>query len=308
MQPGLHNLDAETYHADPAPKVSLSASILKIVLSESLLHAWHAHPKLNPNWKPNTSRAAEIGSVAHKLALGVGADVQIIAAENYRTKAAQEARDAAQAARKIPCLQSDYADAESLATPLREALEDYLGAHVADCLVEHSFVWQENGMWRRAMLDIVTRDLMRAADLKTSTASVAPMAAARRIYDSNYHIQAGFYLRGLDALDPDNVGRRTFGFVFGEQNEPHAVSPPIELSEAGLEMARQQIDVGVALWDHALRTNVWPGYSTDILIAEPPSWALTQWQTRYETDESLNPRVDGPRELRKLDILTGAMS
>lgn len=304
---GIHKIDAEQYHQDPCPEPSLSCSVLQIVLNESLLHAWHAHPRLNPGYTPDTSRRSEIGSVTHKLALGAGADVAIIDADSYRTNAAKEAREAALQARKIPCLRADYERAEALAVPLREAVEAYVGERVEQCLVERVVVWQERGQWRRCMIDIMTPDLRRVADLKSTQASAAPLPSSRRIYDSGYHIQAAWYLRALDAVDPDNTGRREFGFLFGEQGAPYAVSPPIELSEAGLEMARQQIEVGVALWDNALRSGQWPGYSGATIIAEPPSWALTQWQLRYETDETLNPqaRTNGAHELEKLRVLAG---
>lgn len=305
MQPGIQKMDAEAYHADPAPTVSLSNSIIQIILNESLMHAWHAHPRLNPSYQPDTSRRSEIGSVVHKLALGAGAEVAIINAKDYRTNAAKDAREDALAKRMIPCLSSDYEKAEALARPLRQAAEEYIGDRMEDCLTEHMIAWQEGGMWRRAMIDVVSRDLCRAADLKSTTASASPLACTRRVYDSGYHIQAQFYTKGLDAIDPVNVGRRTFGFIFGEQNEPYAVSPPIELSEAGAEMARQQISVACALWDSALRARQWPGYPTATVIAEPPSWALMQWQLRYDTDETLNPHVDGLAELEKLRVLAG---
>ena len=50
MKPGIYGMSEDCYHADPADAPSLSASIAKILIAETPLHAWTAHPKLNPNF------------------------------------------------------------------------------------------------------------------------------------------------------------------------------------------------------------------------------------------------------------------
>ena len=42
LEPGIHNLSAEVYHADPCVKPSLSSSIANVLLQQSPLHAWMA--------------------------------------------------------------------------------------------------------------------------------------------------------------------------------------------------------------------------------------------------------------------------
>lgn len=280
------------YHAGcGTPTPALSNSVAQLLLTESPLHAWAA---FNRDKRSGGSRRMEIGSVAHRLALNAGAQIQRIDADSYRTNAAKALRDEALANGMVPCLTDDYDRAQALAVPLRAAAENYLGIPMDELLREVVVVWADpvTGGWRRAMLDCCRRDLTAACDLKSTEASVAPDACARRIYANDTHIQAGWYVGALDAVDPKNAGRRSFGFIFAESNEPFAVSPPLELSEAGYTMARQQIDVACALWDNAVATNNWPGFGTDPVIAEPPSFILSQWQGRYENDESLNPVSD----------------
>ncbi len=63
---GLHDAIPEAdYHADPA----LSSGIAKLLIERSPAHAWTAHPKLNPDWKPEVEDKFDIGTAAHKLLL-----------------------------------------------------------------------------------------------------------------------------------------------------------------------------------------------------------------------------------------------
>lgn len=276
MNATIQQMPAAEYHRDPAPAPSLSSSIAQCIVNESPMHAYARHPRLGNTVRNDSARRAEIGSVAHKLALGAGSEVSIISADNYRTKAAQEARDAAIAAGTVPILQSDYDAAEALATPLADAAANYMGAPIADCLAEHVIIWQDaSGGWRRVMMDLISPDYRRLCDLKTTQASVSPQACARRLYEG-YHIQAAFYLRAADALDPAGVGLRRFGFIFAEQDAPHAISSPIELSEAGLDMGRKAVDRACRIFDQCLASGVWPGYSRDVYVAEPPAWSLQE--------------------------------
>src|SRR4051812_43711235 len=60
---------AEDYHRDICPEPSLSNSLAGILLSRSPKHAWLAHPRLNPNYKPEESKVFDKGSAAHALLL-----------------------------------------------------------------------------------------------------------------------------------------------------------------------------------------------------------------------------------------------
>lgn len=281
------------YHAGLAPAPELSSSVLQALLAGSPLHAWAAHSRLNPNYERDDERRMEIGSVAHKLALGAGADVVVLDFKDYRTNAAKEARDEATAAGKIPTLASDFVRAEALSVGLREAAEAFMGLPVSKCLREVVILWKDpkTGCWRKAMLDICTPDLLRWADLKTTAASVAPDACAKRIYDG-YHIQAAHYRAGLDAVHPEGRGRRQFGFIFAETSQPFAVSPPVDLTPGGWELAQQQVDVGSALWDSCLKLDQWPAFDQEPVQAEPPPYAIAGWTARMNNDSALNPLVE----------------
>jgi hypothetical protein len=95
----LLDCSKEQYHADPTEVPSLSYSVAKILLTESPMHAYYYHPRLGGHVREQT-KAMGKGQVIHKLLLGIGADIVVVRADNFRTKAAQELRDAAIAAGK----------------------------------------------------------------------------------------------------------------------------------------------------------------------------------------------------------------
>lgn len=288
-EPGFYRMPAAKYHADPCPEPSASSGIIRTLLDESPHHAWFRHPKLNPDAMGELAvKQLDVGSAVHKLALGAGDEIQVLPFENYRTKAAQESRDDCYARNLIPVLAHEYAGIERLAKPLREAMENYLGCSVEDCHRELVLCWTENGRWRRVMLDIVTPDLRRVMDVKSTKVSLHETSLTRHLYSSGYDVQAAFYMRGLDKLDPDKAGRRKWAFQFGETQDPHAASSPIELSEAGWTVARSKVEVGLAKWDACLAMDMWPGFSTQPYVAEPPPWHSTQWEERLNSDETLN--------------------
>lgn len=270
--PGFYRMSHTAYHRDPCPSRSLSASVLHTLLTRTPMHA-------NAKYKRPPSAATgkmDFGSAVHKLSLDRGADIVQVAASDWRTNAAKEQREVAYANHQIPLLEKDYERAAAMSAPLRSAIEKFTGHAMNDCHRELVMAWQENGQWRRSMIDVIDPDFTNPIDAKTTKASVSPMQCEKRIYDA-YGIQAAFYLRGLNALLPDMAGRRNFYFIFGEVDEPFAVSPPIKLSESGLQMCTEQVEHGCKLWDHCVRTDDWFGYSAEVYTAQPPPWVLSQW-------------------------------
>jgi hypothetical protein len=66
------------YHADPAPRPSLSASVATCLLNKTPFHAWMKHPRLTKEWRGEEDEETEsngpsrFGSLAHELLLKRG--------------------------------------------------------------------------------------------------------------------------------------------------------------------------------------------------------------------------------------------
>ncbi len=293
MQAGLHfDVTASAYHADPAPEPSMSSSIAKVLLDQSPRHAWLQHPRLNVDIpaESDPTRAKEIGTAVHKLALGRGGEVVVIDAADFKGGAAKTARAAAYAAGSCPILKPDYEQAQAIA----EAVASQL-AQIGDCEgfaaaapevvgISHD----PTGAWLRCMIDKLEERENGAIlwDLKTGDTSAEPSTLGRRIANMGYEVQAALYERVVSTIRPDLAGRLRFRWVFVENEAPHLITVA-ELDNAGLEIGRKKVAAALALWNRCRRENDWPGYPASVVIAEYPPFAESAWLAREIADESI---------------------
>jgi len=290
---GFHaDIPAEVYHADPCQAPSLSSTIARVLLEQSPRHAWHQHPRLNPDYKPDTSptRPMEIGTVAHKLILGRGRDVRVIEADAYTSKDARQQRADAYASGLAPILRPDLEAAEAIAHAARAAIvgiEDCEGfANGTPELV--AIAHDPTGAWLRVMIDMWEDrgDEAIIWDVKTGDQSAAPQGIGRRIANMGYEIQAALYERVVVRLRPELAGRIRFRWAFVENDPPHLCTVA-ELDNIGLEVGRKKVAAAISLWNRCLATGNWPGYPARVVLAEYPAFAETAWTTREMEDESL---------------------
>lgn len=274
---GWHELSDAVYHTDPCPLPSLSSTIANLVINKSLMHAWRAHPK-SPLFEASTfGSAVDRGSAAHSVLFG-GREIEAIEAEDYRTAAAREARDAARSSGCIPLLAKEVAGLAAMIEPARQRFAEL---HGGGFLCEQSAIWRAgSGGWRRARIDTISTDRRLIVDYKTTEGAVDAHACERRVADMGLQIQAAAYIEAVESLHPELQGRVRFIFQWQEQKPPYALSPPIEMSEAFLTLGRAQWQAAGMLWDQALRHQAFPGYSAQPYPACPPPWELVRWEER----------------------------
>lgn len=288
--PGIYlDFPEADYFADPCASPSINQSLAKIINDKSPLHAWHAHPRLNPDFRHDEDRKFDVGNIAHKLMIGRGKQIVMLDFDDWRTKAAKEAREDAAAAGKLAVLGKHYAKAERMVKAAREqldmrALSHLFGAGNGEVVI----AWQESGLWCRQMIDWLTADNLIFADYKTTQESAAPQALGRKMFNDGWFIQAAMAERGLDILDPQNAGHREFLFVVQETDPPYALTVA-EIAEAPLTMGRKQLDRALMVWGECVKANRFPGYPLEIAVPEYPGWAETEWLKR-EIEEQDRPR------------------
>ncbi len=286
LEPGWYEMPEHVYHKDPCPLPSLSASCAKTIIESSLSHAWLSHPR-GPNSEPfKPSETMEIGKAVHAAVFG-GAKMHIIDADSYRTKDAKEQREAATLKGDVPILKKKVEVIEKMAAIAKQRFEGLYGGPYH---AERVAIWKcpRSGAWRRGMLDTSAKAAPIIVDYKTTGASVSDDACIKRIFDSGLHIQAAAYEEAMTQLNPKWAGRVRFLFQWQEQKEPFELSRPIEMSEAGMTLGREQWAIAGALWDKAQETQSFPGYGVTPTEATPPPWHITNWEIRMETDETLN--------------------
>lgn len=276
-QPGVYNLTAEQYHADPCIEPSLSHSIAKLIATRSPLHAKRAHPRLGGEPKPGNHLTA-IGAAAHALTFGNGADIVVVDAENYRTKAAQEARDQAYARGAIPVLIKEYETARDMAEVARETIAAEFGEGL---LNEHTVVAKDDfGSWLRIRPDAMTPDMRVLIDWKTTESAEADWFA-RRIRQA-YATQDAFYRDTLDFLEPAGRGKRRFVFIAQEREYPEAITFH-ELDAAALDIAQGQMARARAKWAACIMRDEWPAYPRGPYFIAPRQWEIdAELEAQYE--------------------------
>jgi len=274
------------YFADPCPAPSLTQSIAKILIEKSPLHAWYAHPRLNPDWFPDDNTKYDVGNIAHNLLLGRGKAITVVPdAEDWRSKAAQQARAAAAAEGKLAVLGKHYAKAQRMMVAARAQL-DLRGLHsmFIDTMGDAEVVlaWQEGDIWLRQMVDWLTPDRATFVDYKTTDMSVAAHGLGRMMVNAGWPIQAAMARRGLNALDPLGY-RRRYLFVVQETEQPYCLQV-VEMSEGAMTMGGKMLDMAMTIWRHCMVTDRWPGYPPEIVTPEYPGWAESAWLEREVKD------------------------
>ena len=269
-EPGVYNLPADVYHADPIPGGSLSSSGARRLLPPSC-PALFRHEQLHGR---TPRRVFEIGHAAHALVLGTGPELVKVEASDWRTNKAKDAAKAARERGAVPLLPGEHAEVHAMADALR--------AHpVARALFdpdhgrpEQALAWRDepSGIWRRAMLDWLPdpgAGRLIVPDYKT-TVCAAPSELPKTVHKYGYHQQHAWYVDGAQALDLGDQDT-AFVFVFQEKTAPYLVTV-VELDALALRIGRELNRRAIDLYAECQASGVWPGYSDDVESVPLPAW------------------------------------
>ena len=273
--PGIYDgIPEADYHNDPVPAGSLSHSGAKLLLD---CPARYQYRLANPEHRD----VFEFGRAAHTHVLGIGGPVTIIDADNWRTKAAQEARDEARNNGHTPILSGDWETVQQMAAAI--TAHPIAAALLADGTSEQSMFWQTPaGHWLRARADRLPTPGARARTILTDykTAPNADNASfAKAVANYGYHTQAAWYLDGWATLTGEQDA--AFVFIVQEKTAPYLVNV-IELDPEALTVGRDRNRWAIDLWAECRRTNTWPGYGPDVQRVNVPRWALIEHEHALE--------------------------
>jgi hypothetical protein len=267
-EPGVYEMDADTYHADPVPGGSLSSSGARKLLSPSCPALFDYERKHGQGHKTTW----DIGHAAHKLVLGNGPDLVPIEGD-YRNKANKERRDQAYLDGAVPLKTDEFDMVHEMAEAIRNhkvasALFNPLGGRA-----EQSLFWKDTatGVQRRARLDWLPfphAGRLIVPDYKT-TKDASPEGIQKTAHQFGYHQQAPWYLDGITALDlgPDPA----FVFVFQEKTPPYLVTV-VELDVIAMKYGRYLNEQAIDIYAECTRTGHWPGYSEEIELIPLPGY------------------------------------
>lgn len=286
LAPGIHSLPAEAYHADPAPQPSLSSTLARMLLNRSPLHAWTAHPRLNPAYEPQERKTFDIGRAAHRAVLGAGGDYvaypsEILASNGAAsTKEAKAWADEQRAAGRTPLKAEEVDQIGEIADAVQRRLA-LMGISFDPARSELAALAEIDGVWCRAMFDNAPADKRVIYDLKTCE-DASPDAVIRSVMTYGYDVQAAHY---LDVWKAATGETRRFRFVFVEKAAPYEVAV-VELHDAvddpadWMADARSKAREARRIWGECLAANVWPGYPAKVAVIGAPSFHRQKWADR----------------------------
>jgi len=263
------------YHGDPVPGGSLSASGAKLLLPPSCpARYWYDHCHGEP-----PKRCFEFGTAAHQMILGAGPQIALVAAPDWRTKAARDARDEARRGGQVPLLPSEFSQVQAMADAIRRhpLAAGLLNPEYGD--PEQSLFWTdiETGIWRRARLDWLPRprDGRRLIITDYKTCDKADEASVRRVIANyGYYISAAQYTDGVRAVGVDDDP--AFLFIFQEKTPPYLVNV-VGLEDEALAAGRERMQDACEIWRDCTKSGTWPGYEAraedGIAYISLPAWA-----------------------------------
>ena len=257
-------------------------------IAKSPLHYWARY--LDPNRvTPEPTPAMAIGSAVHTHVLELDQwDARYVTAPegiNRRTnagKAEWEAFEVASTGRTVLA----KADAE-----LVMRMGHSVFAHPAAAMLlsmpgkaETTHMWtdQATGLRCKCRPDWLTDDGSLIVDLKT-TEDASPAGFRKSIANWRYHVQASWYLDGLEQA----TGKRPDQFIFicVEKKPPFACAvyaADAEMIQIGAEAAARDLDVLAT----CKQANAWPGYSDQVEMISLPPWM------RPRADGSIQPPTE----------------
>lgn len=283
-EPGIYDIPSDRYHGDCCSSPSISASMAWTLTEQCPAALWWGC-YLNPDFRPENKKAFDLGTAAHTLLLEPetwNERAVLVDADDYKTKAAQAARDAAWAEDRVP-LTGPQRDsiiamrAALLSHPLaRKAWEN--GA------AEKSHLWrdQETGVWCKCRPDFRPDHGRWLVDYKTTTSARAD-EFQRRFYDLGHFARAAWYLEGVS--ETADITPEAYWFVVQEVRPPYLVAV-YRASQRALEWGAMFNRRARHDFARCLSTGAWPGYNEDTASdIELPPWAEFRFEERRERKE-----------------------
>lgn len=262
-------MDNAAYHAHAA----VSKSHLDLV-AKSPLHYWARY--LDPNRVPQEPTAAmAIGSAVHTHVLELDQwDSQYVVAPagmDRRTKVGKAEWEVFQTAIGTRTVISRE-DADLVMRIGRSVLSHSAAAYLLGLpgKAETTHMWHDeiSGLQCKCRPDWLLDDSSMIVDLKT-TEDASPKAFQQSIAKWRYHVQAAWYLDGIEKA----TGKRPEQFIFiaVEKKPPYAcavyVADP-QMVEIGGQTARADLDK----LNLCKAANHWPGYSDQVEVINLPPW------------------------------------
>ncbi|MFJ4785071.1 PD-(D/E)XK nuclease-like domain-containing protein [Streptomyces sp. NPDC088794] len=267
VEPGLYDIDSETYHSDPIPGGSLSSTGAKKLASQcpAKFKYWLDNPE-------SPKKTLDLGTAAHRLVLDDGPDLVLVDAPRWDTNAIKAEVAAIRAEGNIPLKRPELEQVEAMAAALRQDPDAVRLLEPGSGVAEQSAFWEDGNVWRRARFDWLRHD-GQIVDYKTAR-SCRREDLEKAFNEHSYMQQQEWYIdagAALDVADPE----KPFQFVLQEKDPPYLVVVTT-CDPMAREIGRHLNQVALNAYAICRETGEWPGYLPNPMTALP-SWVERQY-------------------------------
>ena len=283
----IEDMSFADYLGDPAPEPSVTAGILRELLTGTPRHVWERTPRLNAHAVRESKAAFDLGSAAHAQFVGHGAALDVIQADNWRTNAAKDQRAASYQAGHTPILEKEFARVEAMASAATAQFGQHaeIGPLLPAMLREETILWNELGVTNRCRPDLLYLPPTDPAldvppviiHYKTTAVRMSPAALPRYAAGAGWDLTAAHYEAGVLAL----TGREPMQYFAVQENTPPYLGQVVELDPTFVACGTMCRELALSRWAKCLYENVWPGYPVGTLRLECPPWhesMMTDWK------------------------------
>jgi len=244
-------------------------STANTLLTLSPYHAWYFHPDLGGHEKKGTAATVR-GNILDRMLFGVGPEIAVLDFGDFKSKAAQAARDDAEAAGKLVVLLETYEKHRLFVEAVNSQLLHDHGIRLSG-QSQVELEWDSpHGVTCAGRLDHLLLDpKLRILDLKTCQ-SASEDAVTQSIVKYGYHVQHAAYTEAARVLFEDEP---QMDFIFAESNEPFRIRLA-PLAGTMKSLGEHQWARACRIWKECLDTNRWPAYPVTRIEAKP--WHLAQ--------------------------------
>lgn len=248
----------------------------------------------------NPTDAMIAGKVLERLITGGDLNAIVtINAPDYKTKAARDARDDANACGMVPILAHKLLALYEAAQPIRaQIVASY--PEFESCQFFKTLQWESHGVDCEGEIDALympkeKQDKFRIFDLKSARCADPKFIERSVILQYGYDIQRAAYTEAVNKHYPERKNRGEFIFLFFEKEPPYCVTP-VTLDGGFVQVGDSKWRRAKAIWKDCLTTGVWHGYV-------PPGIAATVECPTYAMDETAY--IDPPNDGSDLDDIFG---
>ena len=254
----------ENYHGE---REHLSKSGIDLLL-KSQRHFWDRYINKESDYAPTSAQS--LGTIIHEMLL----EPEIFAAKyvcgpegaNRTHKIFKEVVKEHEDKEVLP-----YSEWKKLMRIKESALTQYESKTLLEFggKNEVSCYWTDGdtGQGLKARPDRLIMDRRICTDLKT-TEDAEQGKFLRKAADFGYHRSVAVTTRGLKKITGDDY---IYLFLVVETKPPFNVAV-FQYEQEAIDIANKQVDKGIALYQEAMKSNVWNGYSKGVQQLWLPPW------------------------------------